>query len=988
MHYAITPPVSELTTPMRVRSKLLLSFIFNPFGRHARGLQYDANEISISARRDRKIHLKCILSPVSITKGLTGTTIRIQVDGGEEVCLKGAYHNQAVAFSNGVHEAWVNWNLEAFKQRREEIEVVLHSIHRLEQPNQYPAACILLPILNAARELHKTLLVKLPSEAIGETHSDQVRKIHDFIQAPQYYRERAIVQFEKQEHERWRSFFDTFEKHPLTPEQRVSIIADEDATLVLAGAGSGKTSVITAKAAYLLNAGIRKSDEILLLAFAKNAAKEMSERVESRCGKPLAARTFHALAYDIIGSVEGSKPALAAHATDDKAFLALIKEILKALVATVFEVSKSIIGWFLYARLEEKSEWDFKKKHDFYTYVEMADLRTLQGDRVKSFEELMIANWLYENGVEYEYEPEYEHRIENTGRRIYCPDFRLKQSGVYIEHFGVRREKVADGSYRLTTAPCVDRDEYLAGMEWKRETHTSHETILIETFSYEHEEGRLLEALAEKIAPYETLRPRSRETLFDRVTEMNQFNSFVSLLGTFLKHYKGGGYDLAGCKTEGKRLKLGMRANAFLSIFGSVFQEYQNRLGRRIDFEDMILRASVHVESGQYNSPYRHILVDEFQDISRSRARLVKALTAQHSDVRVFAVGDDWQSIYRFAGSDINLMRNFGDEFGGVFDGKSAIHRTIDLGRTFRSVDKIAFAARKFVLRNPAQITKTVIPAGKATGPVISVVSVLRHDANEKLLNVLRHLNEQAQNSSIKSSVLLLGRYGFNVPDKLRVWKRQLASLELSFRTIHSSKGLEADHVILLNLCRGRTGFPSEIVDDPLLSLVSPESEPFKNAEERRVMYVAMTRARHTLTLMSSASRQSAFVIELLEDPQYEITRTHEDEKHAAICTECGGQLIAIPTKDDRIWYRCEHEKLCGHSLSACSECDEGLPYREASSSRAKCSCGASYPICPKCVEGWLVERSGKFGPFLSCARYPKCDGKKATEKGGTRNHQ
>lgn len=539
---------------------------------------------------------------------------------------------------------------------------------------------------------------------------------------------------------------------------------------------------------------------------------------------------------------------------------------------------------------------------------------------------------------------------------------------------------MADGSYQFLTAPFVDREEYLAGMAWKREVHTNHETTLIETFSHEREDGRLLEALAEKISPFETLKPRSRETLFDRVVELNQADSFVQLLGTFLRHYKGGGYSLADCEAKGQKMKLGRRAHAFLSIFEPVYREYQKRLGSRIDFEDMILRASEYVESGQYSSRYRHILVDEFQDISRSRGRLVRALKAQHPDARIFGVGDDWQSIYRFAGSDINLMRNFGNEFGGTFDGETGIHRTIDLGRTFRSVDKIAHAARKFVLRNPAQIAKTVIPAGEATYPAIRAVSTFRHDADEKLVKVLQSLSELVDLESKRASVLLLGRYKYVAPTGLTKLRRDFPNLDLSFRTIHSSKGLEADHVVLLNLYRGRTGFPSEIVDDPLLSLVSPDAEPFENAEERRVMYVAMTRARRTVTLIGSASKQSVFVSELMADPEYEIAGEDKGRQCHESCGECGGHLLAFPTKDGRTWYRCEHAELCGHSLPSCSECGVGLPERQdasGDSGTAVCSCGTSFCACPECQDGWLVERSSRYGPFLGCVSYPKCKGKK-----------
>lgn len=962
---------------MRVQSKPLLSFLLNPFGIHAQSIEYRDGALIIDARRGRTVHLRDLAVSPSTTRGLLGTTIFIRTDDGLETSLKGVNSQQADAFASAVRKAWIAFNLGRFEEKRCAIDVILGAIDELSEPTRYPAACVLSPILDEARSLETTLFSKLPTEAIGETSLGQIKKIRDFIQNASRWRDQAIARFEEEELARWKDFFDTFEKNPLTPEQRLSIVADEDATLVLAGAGSGKTSVITAKAGYLVTAGIQQPGQILLLAFARDAAQEMSERLEERCGEPLEARTFHSLAYDIIGAVEGTKPALAAHATDDKAFLALIKDILKALVASGSEVSKSIVDWFSYAHLEDKSEWNFKQKHEYYTFIEKADLRTLQGERVKSFEELMIANWLFENGIEYEYEPDYEYNLPDTGRRRYCPDFRLKKSGVYIEHFGVRRRKRDDGSYQLLTAPFVDRDEYLAGMAWKRDVHSAYSTTLIETFSYEREEGRLLEALAEKVAPFEVRQPLPPETLFDRVVELNQVDNFVQLLGTFLRHYKGGGYNLADCDAKGRKLNLGRRAQAFLSIFGPVYAEYQRQLGSRIDFEDMILRASEYAESGQYRSPYRHILVDEFQDISRSRGRLIRALKSQHQDARIFAVGDDWQSIYRFAGSDINLMRDFGGEFGGNFDGRSGVHRTVDLGRTFRSVDKIAYAARKFVLKNPAQIPKEVVPAGKATYPAIQVIPTFRHDSEQKLRQVLQALSNLATLENQRSSVLLLGRYKHVAPADLPKFRREFSNLDLSFRTIHSSKGLEADHVIVLNIFRGRTGFPSEIVDDPLLSLVSPDAEPFENAEERRVMYVAMTRARRTLTLIGAASKQSAFVSELLADPEYGIVNNDEGQEPDATCIECGGHFLAFSAKGERTRYRCEHVGLCGHSLPACSECGTGLPKRDLTSGEAKCSCGSTFCACPDCQDGWLVERSGRYGPFLGCITYPTCKGRK-----------
>lgn len=366
---------------------------------------------------------------------------------------------------------------------------------------------------------------------------------------------------------------------------------------------------------------------------------------------PIEARTFHALAYDIIGAVEGSKPALAAHATDDAAFLKLISQILRDLLKKIADVAEAIVNWFTEYMVEQKDEWDYETKHAFYKQAEKLDLRTLQGEIVKSREELSIANWLYRNGIAYEYEPDYEHDVATGGRRKYCPDFRLTESGVYLEHFGVRRERGPDGKDRLVTAPSVDRERYLADMEWKRGIHAQSGTVLLETYSYEQSEGRLLEALAEKVGPYVTIRPRPAEAIFDRVAELGQADTFTRVLGTFLRQFKSGGYRLAYCREKAARLKLGARGDAFLKIFEPVWHEYEQRLDGRIDFEDMILRAARYADEGNYKSPFRHILVDEFQDISQSRARLIKALKAQHAYARLFAVEDDWQSIYRFAGS-------------------------------------------------------------------------------------------------------------------------------------------------------------------------------------------------------------------------------------------------------------------------------------------------------------------------------------------------
>jgi DNA helicase-4 len=959
-----------------LRPRPLLRLLADPFGTSARSLELDGDHLRVTRRgRVDTRPLLSLASPPIVHEGMLGSSLTVGWSAFADIVLKGAGRGDARAFSAALEHARVTVVLAAFDKEAARLNRIHAAVEALARPVRYPAACLVTPFLEDARALDLALLSKLYLEALGPEAAERIAVVRAFVADPRTARADGIAAFVPAELERWKDFFDTIESKPLTPEQREAVVVDEDATLVLAGAGAGKTSVITAKAAYLVEAGIRRPEEILLLAFARDAAQEMSERVQARSGAPIVARTFHALAYDIIGIVEGSKPALADHATDDTAFINLIKQILKDLVQRLTEASWAIIRWFAHFLVEPKTEWDFRSKHEFYAHLERQDLRTLQGEKVKSYEELQIANWLYENGVAYEYEPVYERAVSAAGRRAYQPDFRLIESGVYIEHFGVRRERTRDGRERLVTAPFVDRDDYLAGMEWKRRVHSEHGTFLIETYSYERQEGRLLTALSEKLAPHVTVDPRPAEAIYDRIVELNQVDGFSRLVGTFLRKFKSGGYTLSDCEKTAERMKLGQRAAAFLKIFAPVFEEYQERLGGRIDFEDMILRAAGHAEAGRYASPFRHILVDEFQDISQSRARLIKALKAQHADARLFAVGDDWQSIFRFAGSDLHLMRRFGREFGGAFDGEAGVHRTVDLGRTFRSVDQIALAAKTFVLRNPAQIPKRIVPAGTATQPAIRVVEAPNGEEGRTLSDVLSSLPAGRSSEAKPTTVLLLGRYRFLAPD-LQDLRRRFQRLRIDFKTIHASKGLEADHVILLGANGGRMGFPSEIVDDPLLSLVSPEEEAFDNAEERRVMYVAMTRARETLTILASDTMPSAFVAELADDPAYGVAESSGAERRAHACGECGGRLLGVAGREGRTRYRCEHVEHCGNQVPACSSCGTGLPVRVDGSSEARCGCGAGYPACPRCGDGWLVERSGRYGGFLGCVRYPACVGR------------
>ena len=746
------------------------------------------------------------------------------------------------------------------------------------------------------------------------------------------------------------SFFNDIESKPLTEEQKKAIITDEMHTLVVAGAGTGKTSTIIGKARYLLEKGLANPKEILLLSFNAAVADEMEQRLKARLQLCPTVKTYHAFGLQVIAEATGKKPDVSELTTDKNKFAHKVHGFIKNRMRDA-SFSRMINDYFLYHLIPYRSDFEFNSLGEYIRYLKQFDFRSMKGDKVKSFEECYIANFLYTNGIDFVYEQPYEYRTVDENHRQYKPDFYLPKYKIYIEHFGVDRNG--------RTAPFIPQEEYRRSMEWKRSIHAEHGTTLIETYHYEQREGTLLLNLGKKLQEKGVVfEPMPPERFFDDLNAMGRVNQFAVLLCTFINLYKSSGKTMAQIERDVD--KNDARTNTFLNIFSVIFKDYSEYLQSKgeIDFNDMLNEATKYLNEGKYTSKFKYVLVDEFQDISQSRYLFLRALVDQNKS-KLYCVGDDWQSVYRFNGSDVLLMA----EFEKYFD----FAEKCFLQETFRFNDKICDFSTRFILQNPLQLKKDIKSRTKAEG---SAISVVRERTDVALKNIISSL----QGKSDKDETLfVIGRYT-KLKAFVSAYPPKINNLTIEYRTAHSSKGLEADYVVIIGLGGGKLGFPCQLDDDPVLNLVLAKGEVFPNAEERRLFYVAMTRAKkHVFLVDDPRFNSSSFIIEILGG-SYDIERIGQLAK-VVPCPKCKtGEIVSKETKYGILFY-CNNYPYCDYRPKICPKC--GKNYLVQGDFSWKCSdsaCSFAASVCPWCNQGYVVKRKSRNGGyFYGCSNYPKC---------------
>lgn len=699
--------------------------------------------------------------------------------------------------------------------------------------------------------------------------------------------------FLKEELIAYSKFFDNIENRKLDLQQRNSIIANEDNSLVTAGAGSGKTTTIVGKVNYIIDRYKVDPQQILLISFTRKSASELAGRINV---EGITVKTFHRFGMDVIAAVSEKKPSI----YEEVQFKPFITNTFNTLLKDDSYL-EMVNEYFVDYLKSEKSKEEFENQGEYFQYLKDQNFRTYKekelyanGNRtmrkeiVKSIEECKIANFLYFNNVEYRYEYPYEYDTATQNHRQYRPDFTITDNGkkIYLEHFAISKTgKVPEWFARLDKGETWETATrlYNEGIEWKRNEHRKNSTTLLETFSYEMFENTLFEKLSKNLSSVGVqLTPMSPQEKWKVISESAQeeVDSIILLFQTFITLMKSNNCSIDDLLMKNSKLGNSLmrkRNELFIKLVKPLYNQYQLHLADRkeIDFSDMINLASEYVTSGKYTRKFKYIIIDEFQDISIGRYKLIQAIKLANKGCKLFAVGDDWQSIYRFTGSDITLFKDFETFFG--FTIKSKIETT------YRFKNPLIKLSSDFILKNPNQEKKELKAAGNTSETNYQIIYSLSNDQDDTLAlkDVLDQLSHKVSFLD-KKTILILGRYNndlkrlknekliFQIDQTTGVVKYQTTqsngqniTINAQFMTVHKSKGLEADIVIVINCNSGSYGFPSEMSDDMVLDLLLSKSDQYENGEERRLFYVAMTRAKENLFLITDINYKSKFIAEL-----------------------------------------------------------------------------------------------------------------------------
>ena len=666
----------------------------------------------------------------------------------------------------------------------------------------------------------------------------------------------------------------------LNEKQLEAVKSESKRLLVLAGAGSGKTKTLLEKLIYLMREKRVQPTNILVVTFTKNATNEMIDRLvfASKNGEEykrfmnnpkvgeaeknkyreefkranswlsnLSISTFHSFCHNVlrkygvsefdnkfrvIKDTKNSKEeADFTYENSQETDFEIAHRILIQLSKKreyLLDLKRYILDYFVDKnnRLLENKETSFYENQKSYV--------SLNGTKVRSKSERYIADWLYRHNIDFSYEAPL-----NCQDFYFHPDFYIPQADIYLEH-------ISDMS---------------VGVKEKEKQYKKANKTLFKTYENIHAKDSVLfnEAL-DAIVKNRLPASYKSQTALSFEEELNSYHKelkdFIIQALRIIKMIKA--ENLSTSKALKKALAdPHQRVRDFYRLVIPLMKKYQAYCVNKsyLDFEDMIVktidlfkhRAEI---KEKFQQQYKYILVDEFQDVNNLQVDLLKRLLTPEN--QLFCVGDDWQSIYGFRGSNVNYIVNFGKYFPKA--------EVIKLNQNYRSTEHIVGASNEVIKHNKFKVDKEIF-ANKKSDTKVNIFA--GNDQQENIDFVVEEVKRLFQKGYQKEDILFLYRRSKMYNDYYNRFMKE--RLYVQYRTIHAAKGLEAKAVFIIGLTQGYGGFPDVWLEDRIFQVVKPTQHDLLMEEERRLFYVAITRAKDLLYLITEKGNESSFLSEIPE---------------------------------------------------------------------------------------------------------------------------
>jgi len=668
---------------------------------------------------------------------------------------------------------------------------------------------------------------------------------------------KSFLQQEAEDIEKYTDFLNDFGDNV---EQKRGVVSESKRILVLAGAGSGKTKVLTKRIVHLVKNKKVPIEKILAITFTSASAEEMRNRVGAMLeikadNLRRNIRTFHSFCLSILKQNEQFD------VLNEKDQRELVQKIVYSLKDNE-EVMTSLYDYIQEALIDKIKEKDNENSRNPQVKNKPKEfgrqqIKTDSGIFVKSKSERDIANFLSSMGLKFEYE-----KPVNLGEGEFRPDFTINNE-IYLEHWCYTEKS--------PPIPQIDRKTYLQHRKWKEQQYNKYGKTLISIEEVEMLDLQKLHLRLKTDLENVLQRRLDEKELLDLLNLSDHyrkaFEKFVDDLVEIINLAKSRLLDISDIEEKIKKVKKEKVIN-FYNVLLPVMRAYDDILktkdyGKK-DFNDLIKDAVKLLKNNKerkeyYQNKTHFLLVDEFQDVSFGEVELLKLLI--NKDTSFFAVGDDWQSIYGWRGSDVSYILNFEDNFGKT--------EKVILPYNYRSKKSIVEASSHFIQKSKKQYAKTIKCTKENELDDQRILQVNSRDDFKGANYVLNKIEKiMIEEPLLKpDDFLVLYRSSRNAFGYKKVFLE--APYKIKLTTIHGSKGMEAKYVFVLGLKNGAYGFPNIYADKDIKRVILDIPVEDKEEEERRIFYVAMTRAKKRLFLISEEGNESEFLADIPEEHKF-----------------------------------------------------------------------------------------------------------------------